>query len=218
MFLRTCPQPRLDWAGRAVFAALIRFLPRRLRMGRPVTPGTVLRWRQRLVSPPHHRARDQLRKIPPARAPRVTSTAVPARTVFAGPALKNRGTPDRYIRSPDQRCVMCPHRPPAPAERPDHDAARIVAFHPEQGWSLLCNGVIVFDDRGEILPGGRVVPPPPNPHPAARRGMRNVRGRSISRRVAVEDVTVAAAPFARVARPYQPRYRRRQLATGQPPV
>jgi len=34
-----------------------------------------------------------------------------------------------------------------------------VAFHPEQGWSLLCNGVIVFDDMGEILPGGRVVPP-----------------------------------------------------------
>jgi hypothetical protein len=36
MFLRTRPQPRLDWAGRAVFAALIRFLQRRLRMGRPV--------------------------------------------------------------------------------------------------------------------------------------------------------------------------------------
>jgi hypothetical protein len=33
-----------------------------------------------------------------------------------------------------------------------------VAFHPEQGWSLLCNGVIVFDDMGEILPGGRVLP------------------------------------------------------------
>ena len=30
--------------------------------------------------------------------------------------------------------------------------------HPEQGWSLLCNGVIVFDDMGEILPG-RVIPP-----------------------------------------------------------
>jgi hypothetical protein len=33
-----------------------------------------------------------------------------------------------------------------------------VAFHPEQGWSLLCNGVIVFEDLGEILPDGRVVP------------------------------------------------------------
>jgi hypothetical protein len=35
-----------------------------------------------------------------------------------------------------------------------------VAVHPEQGWSLLCNGVIMFDDLGEILPGGRVAPPP----------------------------------------------------------
>jgi Family of unknown function (DUF5999) len=55
---------------------------------------------------------------------------------------------------------MCPHRPPCPpADRPDRGAAHTVAFHPEQGWSLLCNGVIVFDDAGEILPGGRVVPP-----------------------------------------------------------
>ena len=55
---------------------------------------------------------------------------------------------------------MCPHRPPCPpADRPDRDAAHTVAFHPEQGWSLLCNGVIVFDDTGEILPDGRVVPP-----------------------------------------------------------
>ena len=45
------------------------------------------------------------------------------------------------------------------ADRPDRDAARTIAFHPEQGWSLLCNGVIVFDDVGEILPDGRVVPP-----------------------------------------------------------
>jgi hypothetical protein len=51
---------------------------------------------------------------------------------------------------------MCPHQPPCPpADRPDRDAARTVAFHPEQGWSLLCNGVIVFDDLGEILPGDR---------------------------------------------------------------
>ena len=41
----------------------------------------------------------------------------------------------------------------------DRDAAHTVALHPEQGWSLLCNGVIVFDDMGEILPGGRVIPP-----------------------------------------------------------
>jgi hypothetical protein len=55
---------------------------------------------------------------------------------------------------------MCSHRPSCPpADHHDRDAARTVASHPEQGWSLLCNGVIVFDDMGEILPGGRVIPP-----------------------------------------------------------
>ena len=71
----------------------------------------------------------------------------------------------KYHRSPDQRYAMCPHRPSCPpADHSDRDAAQTVAFHPEQGWSLLCNGVIVFDDMGEILPGGRMVPPHAQAH------------------------------------------------------
>jgi hypothetical protein len=55
---------------------------------------------------------------------------------------------------------MCDHAPACPpAASPGHDAARIVVAHPEQGWSLLCNGVVTFDDTGELLPDGRAVAP-----------------------------------------------------------
>src|SRR5215203_7391153 len=47
---RTNPTPRLDWADRALFAALIRRLPAALRGHRLVTPATVLRWHRRLVA------------------------------------------------------------------------------------------------------------------------------------------------------------------------
>jgi hypothetical protein len=47
---RTKPKPRLDWAGRAILATLIRQMPRTLRAHRVITPGTVLRWHRRLVS------------------------------------------------------------------------------------------------------------------------------------------------------------------------
>jgi putative transposase len=40
---RANPRLRLDWAGRAILATLIRLLPGRLRAHRLITPGTVLR-------------------------------------------------------------------------------------------------------------------------------------------------------------------------------
>ena len=55
---------------------------------------------------------------------------------------------------------MCRHLPPCPsADAADRDAAVAVAQHPEQGWTLLCNGVVVFDDTGELLPDGRAIDP-----------------------------------------------------------
>ncbi|WP_424214970.1 DUF5999 family protein [Streptomyces sp. BI20] len=55
---------------------------------------------------------------------------------------------------------MCDHQPPCPSvDSADRDAARAVASHPEQGWSLLCNGAVLFDDTGELLPDGRTVEP-----------------------------------------------------------
>jgi hypothetical protein len=63
---------------------------------------------------------------------------------------------------------MCQHQPRCPDIRaPGHQAARVVASHPEQCRSLLCNGVLLFDDAGELLPDGRAVPPPAYPGPAA---------------------------------------------------
>jgi putative transposase len=47
---RTNPNPRLNWADRAVLAALIQGLPSNLRGHRLITPATVLRWHRRLVT------------------------------------------------------------------------------------------------------------------------------------------------------------------------
>ncbi len=53
----------------------------------------------------------------------------------------------------------CAHQPACPpSDAADRYRAHVVAAHPEQGWSLLCNGVIVFDDLGALLPGRRLIP------------------------------------------------------------
>ncbi|MEU9331783.1 DUF5999 family protein [Streptomyces sp. NPDC048290] len=55
---------------------------------------------------------------------------------------------------------MCAHQPsctaPTTAQTP---TAHLVSAHPEQGWSLLCDGTLVFDDSGELRPDGRIVAP-----------------------------------------------------------
>lgn len=73
-------------------------------------------------------------------------------------------TPQTTTRTTDtvdlQPASLCRHSPKCPtAGSPDREAARTVAAHPEQGWSLLCNSVLVFDDTGDLLPDGQVVGP-----------------------------------------------------------
>lgn len=68
--------------------------------------------------------------------------------------------PHTAITGPTLPDSLCTHTPTCPAAAsPDRDAARVVAAHPEQGWSLLCNAVLLFEDTGELLPDGRVVAP-----------------------------------------------------------
>lgn len=72
----------------------------------------------------------------------------------------------------------CGHQPPCPhASASDRDAARVVKAQPEQGWSLLCNGVLTFDDTGELLPDRTVVPPrrPGYCHPTRTKGSGTLR-------------------------------------------
>jgi hypothetical protein len=55
---------------------------------------------------------------------------------------------------------MCQHQPSCPAaDAVDRDAAHVVVSHPEQGWSLLCNGTVLFEDTGALLPDGQSIPP-----------------------------------------------------------
>jgi len=64
---------------------------------------------------------------------------------------------------------FCGHQPTCPtAAAADAEAARVIVSFPEQGWSLLCNGVIVFDDTGLLLPDGSEVAPHRGPAPHGR--------------------------------------------------
>ena len=64
----------------------------------------------------------------------------------------------------DARSTSAPHRcnhsPGCPdSHAPDRDAASIRVAYPAQGWTLLCNGIVLFDDTGELLPDGSSIAP-----------------------------------------------------------
>ncbi|MBM9624645.1 DUF5999 family protein [Streptomyces zhihengii] len=64
---------------------------------------------------------------------------------------------------------MCEHSPKCPsATAADRLAASVYTASPEAGWSLLCNGVVTFEDTGYLLPSGDIcVPQRPLPREAA---------------------------------------------------
>ncbi|MFF4648260.1 DUF5999 family protein [Streptomyces sp. NPDC001389] len=66
---------------------------------------------------------------------------------------------------------MCQHHPHCPsAEDQDREAAVVVAAYPAQGWSLLCNRVVIFEDTGKLLPDGSAIAPRRTPGSKARAG------------------------------------------------
>ena len=113
--------PRLDWADRAVLAALIRLLPGRLQAHRLVTPGTVLRWHRRLIARkstyPHRRGR------PPVSA---EITALIARLATENNSWGYRKNQGELLKlgyrvgaSTIRRVLKALKIPPAPQRRPD---------------------------------------------------------------------------------------------------
>ncbi|MFE2914610.1 DUF5999 family protein [Kitasatospora indigofera] len=83
--------------------------------------------------------------------------------LLAAPA----GAPSPCTPDPESS-VTCTHRPACPAsEDPDAGAAAIIASHPVQGWGLLRNGILTFEDTGALSPDGRQIPLSPT-QPAER--------------------------------------------------
>jgi Family of unknown function (DUF5999) len=78
-------------------------------------------------------------------------------TLFANVLYRQTET-DSSPRTPEASNCQHPRRCPD-ATAPDFRAARVVADQPSQGWSLLCNGVILFDDGGVLLPEDTALAP-----------------------------------------------------------
>ena len=96
-----------------------------------------------------------MRSTPGARTPTALGSGPASDLAWTGSGWPVPAAPDR-----GGRPEACPHAPPCPPPgAPGRQAARVIASHPEQGWSLLCNGVVAFDDTGALLPDGSVIEP-----------------------------------------------------------
>jgi hypothetical protein len=92
----------------------------------------------------------------PATAHSTETPRSQARTT--GTHLAEAGGPEQVPTVHDP-LALCRHEPRCPSpDAADRYRAHVLVSHPEQGWSLLCNSVIVFDDLGALLPGRGYLP------------------------------------------------------------
>lgn len=74
--------------------------------------------------------------------------------------------------------LACMHQPECPpADAADCQAAQVLTHCLELGYSLLCNGILTFEDTGCVMPNGRVVSPRrplPPPYPPVTDGHEEV--------------------------------------------
>ncbi|MGW3627809.1 DUF5999 family protein [Streptomyces sp. NPDC000880] len=55
---------------------------------------------------------------------------------------------------------MCRHDPSCPtAAASDREAAAVIVRGDVQGWVQLCNGLLLFEDTGGLLPDGSILAP-----------------------------------------------------------
>jgi len=118
---RTNPRPHLDWADRAVFAALVRQLPARLRSRRLVTPGTILGWHRQLV-----RRRGPTRRGPGRPPTDASVAALVKRMARENPSWGYRRIQGELLKlghrvgaSTIRRILKSHHIPPAPVRHTD---------------------------------------------------------------------------------------------------
>jgi hypothetical protein len=138
---RTHPRPRLDWADRAVMAALIRLLPGRLRARRLVTPAAVLRWHRRLVTRKWTCPRRAGR--PPVRA----GTAA----LIERPATENSARGYKRIQG---ELLKIGHRVSAPAIRRVLKAPKIPRLRTDTTWRNFLRTQAATMLAADFLPRG----------------------------------------------------------------
>ncbi|MFJ8752194.1 DUF5999 family protein [Streptomyces sp. NPDC102441] len=86
---------------------------------------------------------------------------VPARYMQARVHLRKLATAVKaLITEMGAAGLVCDHQPECPpAQAADSQAAQVRFHRPEAGWSVLCNGVLLFDDTGCLRPDDVIVEP-----------------------------------------------------------